>query len=555
MTDKRNNLNTLFAQARTETPVITFNETCAHVEAQSGAGLGSTALSLSTTSNTIIMITTGIVVLTAALVGFLSWNSVGTGTSSQRIRAANGNAPLAHRLEPNGVDQKADPIANTSAPAIEDEKGLLSGKEEKENNEREAEKDSNGLFRAPAPFISGVRMIELSPAQLGRLGLQIDTAGVWFFGAASNRNVGMAYQISMWGVQWPDNPEAYRKEGTIPASFDPVFVTDDFGNRRIESFVLDDATMKPKSRRVSLPRWRIFDKDDLGAKLSYYFRSLGYENAKKDDTLVVTALIDSATGEQKLISIENLSLPGMKKLSTTEAIHFELGTDIYKQVLGKNYAHQNIEPAVYDNSTQLATERLVAIRVRTNRIYTDADKAAGRWRPDCIFWYEPTPEFIVALPEPVRTHVREALEYADIIERKPIHESIEAFMQRQPREVQIGFDSLQLSAQDTSTAAVPGGLFMGAIATASGAITSSSVMPNPAHDHLTVKYTLSTPRSVALAMYDITGHHLKTLSMWGRMGLGQTTTTVTVKDLPPGMYLLVITTEKGERAVQRVIVE
>lgn len=479
MTDKRNNLDRLFAAARAETPAITFGETQARVEAATN-GRPAQASDRTLQTNThihgsTIMITTGIGIITAGLIGFLAWNTDGADRKTVQGPATENNRPAV---------VNAAPLAPPAAKPELQEPALAATKEEgKKAAAGREEKNEEGAAPAAENVGFGLRMLELTTAELGRLGLQPDTAGVWIF--SNDGGVRSGYQISMSGIQMPPQPDVFRKSGTIYSTLQPVFITDDLGNRRVEW--QDDASETERQETIAKRIQEI--EQERGAPLS-------------------------------------------------DEERFKLQMELEAELADRRLADGNFVPVL----------------VRTGHPYTEADKAARRWRPDCIFWYEPTPEFLAALPEYAQRQLELELRLVSVFRGKPHHESMDAFVERQPLEIRRGFDSL-MTGESTKEAVevIAGESYTGVLATASGALTSTSVMPNPATGHTVVRYTLGTPRQVSLALYDVRGGLVRLLDKGEIQSAGEHSMRVELDDVAAGIYLVVISTGK-ENAVQRVIV-
>lgn len=92
--------------------------------------------------------------------------------------------------------------------------------------------------------------------------------------------------------------------------------------------------------------------------------------------------------------------------------------------------------------------------------------------------------------------------------------------------------------------------------TASGALAITSVYPNPTIDGgATLTYTLSGDRRVQVSLHDLTGAKLMDLSAASQRKAGEGQIAFTLDGVTPGIYLVTVTTDRGERAVQRLIVQ
>lgn len=89
-----------------------------------------------------------------------------------------------------------------------------------------------------------------------------------------------------------------------------------------------------------------------------------------------------------------------------------------------------------------------------------------------------------------------------------------------------------------------------------GAVTSTSVYPNPTTDGgATVAFDLAQRRRVTLTLHDLTGVNLMTLARDVERPAGRGQLSFTLPGVPAGMYLVTLSTDRGERAVQRLIVQ
>ena len=92
--------------------------------------------------------------------------------------------------------------------------------------------------------------------------------------------------------------------------------------------------------------------------------------------------------------------------------------------------------------------------------------------------------------------------------------------------------------------------------TGSGALAITSVYPNPTSDGgATIAYTLSDDRRVQVSLHDLTGSKLMDLGVATQRKAGDGQIAFTLEGVTPGIYLVTVTTDRGERAVQRLIVQ
>lgn len=89
-----------------------------------------------------------------------------------------------------------------------------------------------------------------------------------------------------------------------------------------------------------------------------------------------------------------------------------------------------------------------------------------------------------------------------------------------------------------------------------GAITSTDIYPNPVTDGAaTLAYTLSEDRILSVSLHDLSGTKVADILQQQRRTAGPGQFAFPITGVSPGMYLVSLTTEKGERTVRRLIVE
>lgn len=87
----------------------------------------------------------------------------------------------------------------------------------------------------------------------------------------------------------------------------------------------------------------------------------------------------------------------------------------------------------------------------------------------------------------------------------------------------------------------------------SGKINSYLAYPNPAEQTINIEIDLAEERNLAFIVTDITGKIIKTLNPNLKQAKGIQTYTYQIGELSEGMYLLVITTDKGEKVSTRIV--
>lgn len=152
----------------------------------------------------------------------------------------------------------------------------------------------------------------------------------------------------------------------------------------------------------------------------------------------------------------------------------------------------------------------------------------GTGRADVILWYYPSPAFIEELPEEYRQTIKNEL---NNIENPGNGGTL------QPNEAgEYRYTDVERARN--------------------GAIAISAVGPNPARNRTTIYYTLTAERSVQAAIYDMSGRLVASLGRAERMTPGTTLQLpVTLGELSSGGYLISLVTDRGEQAIQRLIIQ
>lgn len=147
------------------------------------------------------------------------------------------------------------------------------------------------------------------------------------------------------------------------------------------------------------------------------------------------------------------------------------------------------------------------------------------------FWYEPTLELIRQLPTRYYSVLKDELDRAN------------------------GGNTSSLKDSDNPTNDSPqtGCRYMDACRTTSGAVTESSVYPNPASERMILRFTLSEPRVCSISLHYLNGMFIEQISNQVSYAVGEHTINQLLSNKEAGMYLLSMVTDKGERIVQRIV--
>jgi hypothetical protein len=198
--------------------------------------------------------------------------------------------------------------------------------------------------------------------------------------------------------------------------------------------------------------------------------------------------------------------------------------DYYEMQMSKVYdkvAHQRQE-AEADLLSVINT--LIPILVRVDRQDTSFKRISDiagvkdrQWRPDVILWYEPSEALFNLLPEDISNEIRK--EYT-------------AIQQHEPSPGCKHFESCQI---------------------VTGKINSYSIYPNPCEDELNLTIDIQEDRSFTISLHDISGKEVKNYGEQLIQVKGEKEYHFSLNGLNSGMYMLLITSSKGEYIVQRII--
>ncbi|HYF03486.1 MAG TPA: T9SS type A sorting domain-containing protein [Patescibacteria group bacterium] len=362
--------------------------------------------------------------------------------------------------------------------------------------------ETNGmLLKSENAEFKGISLMELSERELAEIGVFKDNRGITYYLQSKE-----SMKISSIGIGRSDSAVAtkltvsmnglvlYPDHNVVKKAwlrFNPRMVTDDLGMKRLSRF--DEEKIAPElAEKIKIERKKLESNDD-------------YDETK----------LNEYEGE-------------MEKL------------------VEKEYT----------------TSNLIPVLVRTGKIYSDDDKKNQRWRPDCIFWYDATPEFIAALPDRFKNQIAFEQKAVEVLAEKtetaikivaplPSPQQVLKELQRTENKV-IPQEVLVPEKEKRET----GNSYFDVWRSASGAIINTQIFPNPVRDqHPTVKFTLKETRNVIITLHDIYGRRITELSRSTPFKGGEHSQEILLKDVQPGIYLVAIQTDRGEQAVQRIIVE
>lgn len=161
----------------------------------------------------------------------------------------------------------------------------------------------------------------------------------------------------------------------------------------------------------------------------------------------------------------------------------------------------------------------IPILVRSGDINDKDDDKNNLWRADIIIWYEPSELLFNTLPPRISNELR--AEYQSI------------FVQKESNGANCKYFE--------------------ACKNKPGAIVSYNIFPNPTDDDLQIEFILSNARLISANLYTVNGQLVKSILNQKNYESGSNKHASHINDLAPGIYLLVIESDKGDIISQRIV--
>ncbi|TAE26409.1 MAG: TonB family protein [Candidatus Kapaibacterium sp.] len=164
--------------------------------------------------------------------------------------------------------------------------------------------------------------------------------------------------------------------------------------------------------------------------------------------------------------------------------------------------------------------KLIGIRVQSAQKRSEGD--------EYLLWYDPAPEFIALLPERYRVGLQREVETA-----KKYATTCEIPTEEEKKAVAGYFDSWR---------------------SCDGVLKITNLYPNPANIQATVRFTLREARSITLTLHNLNGERLAILEPTPLLPAGEHDLPLDFTGRNIGVYLLALSTDKGETAIKRVMI-
>ena len=384
--------------------------------------------------------------------------------------------------------------------------------------------------------ISGIKMIELTPAELEKLNIQYTDDDITFF----TERVLYDYNSG--------TEEKLKENGyDISNGNSPVLVTEmnDIINDRYQSTTISPVLVekkkiidKPDEEQYNQMSFNVFN---MGAAtttqtpntkpqtrdLKNYNRIMPVIWGTNEHFLnyIASPIMRDADSllnafYENLISINR----------TYYNIQKEKSTDERKLLSGLlNEYHNNISMM----TQKIITSKLIPVKINLNKSkYRNENLNKLKYSSDVLtLWYYPTQEFLDALPAQYSSQIKTELGMIDNVKNGVV--TIDQACGKLYNEASF-FDFCRVS---------------------SGAVTNVKASPNPATDNTNLSYDLKVDCKISISLHDLNGKHIKTFLNYDYQPAGQQNINIPLSDIEKGFYLLAITTEKGEQVIQRLIIQ
>lgn len=449
--------------------------------------------------------------------------------------------------------------------------------------------------------IKGITAIKLDPDEIEQLGINVDNNGRYIEILLSRNKPTLSKIFVDWGLQVDNrnklvsNPEKYMV---------PKMITDNRGNRRIQIFNsdntdirLDTYTSNEDSKQLSV----MFDKtssnsdlQNIDIKMDFNFNfdsthdaskypnsALMFNNKYKVpfdvmDDLTVNTNVDSLINlYMSKIKVDSLVMNSNSFNLLTDTTHtrrsFSLDSERLKQMFKD---HQNLRHLI-DSVKVLSSNSVVILQNQNSISDTALNKIRTinktiRWNDSLgsnTFKMDINPlkikQFDINKLLPVEVPVPNAVDikgnrmknFSFVIWLDLDEETYSKLPERIRKQVKPEYDALR----NTETAVCgsspneSGDNYLDIWRTCSGAIENLAVSPNPTSGNTTISFNLKEDRNVSISINDLAGRKIQDVCNNKRYSKGNIIENFDINATESGMYLIVITTNAGEQAVHRVI--
>lgn len=399
---------------------------------------------------------------------------------------------------------------------------------------------------------NNMKTIRLTKEQMNKLGIKIDNDGE-FIEIIMNSKQPQIYKMYVnSNKSFMDfrNLNANQEKPNFPL---PVMITDNIGSRAIKVFnssfsniIIDQNDDRLKNIELNIDSlivdnswinhdgklsldstsYMIIDKkikfnDSNIVNFKFYSDSLGLDALKKfklDSSVIELRSNDDANTKMIVLSSQEPSENMNKRIN------------INSKVLNMNIKVSDIDIPIEEIQSKMEmfnqkmVNKLIPIEVPVKNAKGKEGKIIDDFK--FILWYEPNEELMDYLPENLRSELQNEL---DLLKNN--NESCA---------------DIPMTGEDK---------YLGVWQGCNGALENLRVFPNPTNGPIAVDLNLKEVRNISISLHDISGRKIKTIQNSINANLGSWTSKYNISDVKAGLYLLVVQSERGEQAVQRIVVE
>lgn len=482
-----------------------------------------------------------IIGITAAAVGILFWNTLDFDSNKISDNSANIKNQVV-KIEEN-TKNNSEPQVKEHKPILPIDNNLLANKSR--HKDENTPPDTIRVSSGTAP-VNGINSVEILPEELSTFGVYVDENGD-FMDVYLDSSAAKPSRIYIdWGVSFnikEKNDKSFNK------NIIPSMITDNAGMRRIEVFNTADSKVhidKKVFKNTHPDSKNNFDTTETTITIDENFDDKGLENSskkitKKDKNIKI--FTDNAQ-YNKLSNDSNIRVTVQTLRKTINIDSLSSGnTDLNNNIrILKDKRERNSEGIIIDkdnlqltfddgtdpvfiNKNTLDINKLLPLKVKIPNAKDKNGKHIENFA--FILWLDLNSKVYSKLPERIQKIVKPEFE--------AMTNSENAICGYSPNE--------------------DGRNFLDIWRTCSGAVENVKASPNPTNGIVNLSYELKENRNVTISVNDVFGKNVKTIvaNHFNSKGLNQSSFDLT--GLEAGMYLIVVQTNTGEQAVNRIILQ
>ena len=590
MKNNRIDIDKLFADARSESPVMTEDEVRLMLEEKIKPAGDFSSKKLFKGDKKML----GILGLSIAAIGIIFWNVVNLDDSTQSdVNALKHTTQESITNNDKVIESKSKKSDDKQVIPIDDERMTSNRPVSKEGSEKGLKNSSINEMNSD---IKGIKSIVLNQNELKDLGITVDNGGQFIEVYMSKKKAVPTKIYVDWGVGYNSND----KQVDLPDKYIiPRMITDNHGMRRIEVFSDDktdisiDQLMGPmmlggkqntlldemaalwsdkeiwdgtqfNSEKFSEKLTKLMDKNsaffnklqinqDSAKNIAKMFQDLNPEEVKK-----IAAEMSQLKEQMKNINI---------KINSTALDSSENNQKITETKHVMIIMDQNSNPN--DTNTKIDKD----VRVLVDKRDRNSDGTVKDDRNIHITFDDVKMEPIsitlpaldinkllsveVPIPNAVDKNGKKLENFSFILWLNLDEETYKNLPERIRNQVKPEYDALTKT-EGAVCGYSPnenGENYLDIWRTCDGAIENVTASPNPTTGNVNLSFILKENRNITITINDVFGKKVQDVVVNQRMPKGENFHGFNISGVEAGMYLIVVQTNAGEQAVHRVIVK